>query len=75
MSKSEKNLLFSFFSHDYNKKRQSFFFIDLIFFFLFCFSGGRAVGTIIGVISALSLFLVLVACCIVYYRRYLQRKG
>ncbi|CAF4660437.1 unnamed protein product [Rotaria sp. Silwood1] len=36
--------------------------------------GGRAIGAIVGIISACSLFVLLVACCIVYFRRYLQRK-
>lgn len=39
------------------------------------FSGGRTIGAIIGIISACSLFVLLIACCIVYYRRYLERKG
>ncbi|CAF0874430.1 unnamed protein product [Adineta steineri] len=38
-------------------------------------SGGRAIGAIIGIISACSLFVLLFACCIVYYRRYLTRKA
>ncbi|CAF3368691.1 unnamed protein product [Rotaria sp. Silwood1] len=38
------------------------------------FNGGRAIGAIVGIISACSLFVLLVACCLVYFRRYLQRK-
>jgi hypothetical protein len=49
-------------------------FFERISFILF-FSGGRAIGAIIGIISACGLFFLLVACCIVYYRRHLRKKG
>jgi hypothetical protein len=52
------------------KDKEKFFF-DLIFLL----SRGRAMGAIIGIISACGLFFILVACCIVYYRRHLRQKG
>jgi hypothetical protein len=62
-----KSIVFSLFSHE----RQGEILCDLIFLL----SGGRAMGAIIGIISACGLFFILVACCIVYYRRHLRQKG
>ncbi len=44
-------------------------------FLFFCLSGGRAIGAIIGIISGCGVFILLIACCIVYYRRHLRQKG
>ena len=47
----------------------------ILFSFFVLHSGSRAIGAIIGIISGCSVVFLFIISCIVYYRRYLKRKG